>query len=96
MILHSLHTGIDILAQIELTPEAPPKSDGFLRLGRWLSWFVLLAGVCALVYGGGKFGWVQRRGTGIAEDHCRCPDRRCHRHQRRHHHDQRRRMSVHR
>ena len=65
MILHSLHTGIDILAQIELTPEAPPKSDGFLRLGRWLSWFVLLAGVCALVYGGGKFGWEKYSGGAL-------------------------------
>ncbi|OZC58610.1 hypothetical protein CH298_05945 [Rhodococcoides fascians] len=65
MILHSLHTGIDILAQIELTPEAPPKSDGFLRLGRWLLWFVVLAGVCALVYGGGKFGWEKYNGGSL-------------------------------
>ena len=62
MVIHTLQTGIDILAQIDLTPEAPPKSEGFLRPGRWLLWGVVLAGVCALVYAGGKFGWEKYSG----------------------------------
>lgn len=62
MMLHTVQSGFELLAQIDLTPEAPPKSDSFLRLGRWLMWGVLFAGVCALVYGGGKFGWEKYNG----------------------------------
>lgn len=46
----------------DLTPEAPPRSDGFLRLVRWLLWGVVLAGVAALIYAGGKFGWEKYNG----------------------------------
>ncbi|MCX5042504.1 hypothetical protein OG921_04870 [Aldersonia sp. NBC_00410] len=46
----------------DLSPEAPPGSNGFLRLIRWLMWAVLLAGVAALIFAGGKFGWEKYNG----------------------------------
>lgn len=59
--------GFHPLAQVigDLTPEAPPKSDGFLRLVRWLLWGVVLAGVAALIYAGGKFGWEKYNGGSL-------------------------------
>lgn len=51
------------LAQaVNVTPEAPPGANGFLRLIRWLMWGVVLAGVAAIIYAGGKFGWERYNG----------------------------------
>ena len=55
-------TGVMHADAINITPEAPPKSDGFLRLVRWLLWGVTLSGVAALIYAGGKFGWEKYNG----------------------------------
>lgn len=78
MILHTLTAAHDIYlansfpgsgihTQVigDITPEAPPKSDGFLRLVRWLLWGVVLAGVAALIYAGGKFGWEKYNGGSL-------------------------------
>lgn len=71
MVLETLAIGHDaatvILAQaVNVTPEAPPNSGGFLRLVRWLMWGVVLAGVAAIIYAGGKFGWEKYNG-GVLE-----------------------------
>jgi len=61
-----LATVYDTWAQIgNPTPEAPPVSDKFLQLVRYLTWFVLLAGVCAIIYAGGRFAWEKWTGGGL-------------------------------
>ncbi|WP_216897340.1 hypothetical protein [Nocardia alni] len=62
MIIHTLcHTAV--LAVDSIQPEAPPGSSQVLRLVRYLMWFVMLAGVAAMVYAGGKFGWEKWNGS---------------------------------
>ncbi len=47
-----------VLAQVtNYTPEVPPNADGLLRLVRYLMWFVLLSGVAAIIFAGGRFAW---------------------------------------
>ena len=47
-----------VLAQvINYTPEAPPNPGGIEKLVRYLMWFVLLSGVSAIIFAGGKFAW---------------------------------------
>jgi hypothetical protein len=46
-----------------LTPEAPPGSNGLLKLVRWLMWLVFLAGMAAMIFAGGKFGWEKWSGV---------------------------------
>ena len=57
------HDSVHYLAQaVNVSPEAPPGAGGFLRLLRWLMWGVVLAGVAAIIYAGGKFGWERYNG----------------------------------
>ncbi|BAD56441.1 hypothetical protein NFA_15950 [Nocardia farcinica IFM 10152] len=61
-----LAAALDTLAQIgNPTPEAPPVSDKILQLVRYLTWFVLLAGICAIIYAGGRFAWEKWTGGGL-------------------------------
>ncbi|WP_433209066.1 hypothetical protein ACQP1G_33730 [Nocardia sp. CA-107356] len=61
-----LATAYDTWAQIgNPTPEAPPVSDKFLQMVRYLTWFVLLAGICAIIYAGGRFAWEKWTGGGL-------------------------------
>ncbi|GEM30211.1 hypothetical protein ATM97_20965 [Nocardia sp. MH4] len=56
----------DTLAQIgNPTPEAPPMSDKILQLVRYFTWFILLSGVIAITYAGGKFAWEKWTGGGL-------------------------------
>ncbi len=52
-------------ATFNITPTTPPGSNGFLKLVGWLSWFAQLAGVAALIYGGGRFGWERWHGGAL-------------------------------
>lgn len=61
MILIALHE--TVLAQIgNPTPEAPPTSDKILQMVRYLTWLVLLSGVCGITYAGGRFAWEKWNG----------------------------------
>ncbi|MFF0542051.1 hypothetical protein ACWEVD_11070 [Nocardia thailandica] len=56
----------DTLAQIgNPTPEAPPLSDKILQLVRYFTWFILLSGVTAITYAGGKFAWEKWSGGSL-------------------------------
>ncbi|GAD87382.1 MULTISPECIES: hypothetical protein [Nocardia] len=56
----------DTLAQIgNPTPEAPPMSDKILQLVRYFTWFILLSGVIAITYAGGRFAWEKWTGGGL-------------------------------
>ncbi|MFC4127035.1 hypothetical protein [Nocardia rhizosphaerae] len=56
----------DTLAQLgNPTPEAPPMSDKILQLVRYFTWFILLSGVTAITYAGGKFAWEKWTGGGL-------------------------------
>ncbi|MET8874703.1 hypothetical protein [Nocardia sp. NPDC004604] len=56
MILIAVHE--TVLAQIDNpTPEAPPNSDKILQMVRYLTWLVMLSGVCGITYAGGRFAW---------------------------------------
>jgi len=55
------HTAV--LAVDSIQPEAPPGSTQVLRLVRYLMWFVMLCGVSAMIYAGGKFGWEKWNGA---------------------------------
>ncbi|MCU1641736.1 hypothetical protein [Nocardia sp.] len=57
---------VSVLAQqVTITPEAPPGSQGILKIVNWLSWFVMLAGIAALIYAGGKFAWERWHGGAV-------------------------------
>ncbi|NKY43602.1 hypothetical protein [Nocardia cerradoensis] len=57
---------IAVLAQqIPITPEAPPGSAGLTKVVNWLAWAVMLAGIAALIYAGGKFGWERWHGGAV-------------------------------
>ncbi|MRH92957.1 hypothetical protein GFY24_37015 [Nocardia sp. SYP-A9097] len=63
---HLLIESIGVLAQqVNITPEAPPGSAGILKIVNWLSWFVMLAGIAALIYAGGKFAWERWHGGAV-------------------------------
>lgn len=62
MILETLSHAV-ILAVDDIQPEAPPGSGQILRLVRYLMWFVMLCGVAAIIYAGGKFGWEKWNGS---------------------------------
>ncbi|MBF6302455.1 hypothetical protein IU459_33680 [Nocardia amamiensis] len=52
-----------VLAQTEnFAPEAPPGTEGLKMLVRWLMWFVLLSGVSAIIFAGGRFAWEKWHG----------------------------------
>ncbi|KAF0845713.1 hypothetical protein [Nocardia caishijiensis] len=53
----------DTLAQIgNPTPEAPPLSEKILQMVRYFTWFILLSGIIAITYAGGKFAWEKWTG----------------------------------
>ncbi|MBF6351044.1 MULTISPECIES: hypothetical protein [Nocardia] len=55
-----------LLAQIgNPTPEAPPLADKIMNMVQYLTWFVLLAGITAIIYAGGKFAWEKWSGGGL-------------------------------
>ncbi|WP_182348743.1 hypothetical protein [Tomitella gaofuii] len=56
---------MQILAVPDITPQAPPGADKVLNLMGWLKWGVFLAGVGALLFAGGKFGWEKWNGHPI-------------------------------
>lgn len=51
------HTGVMLTQVTNFQPEAPPGSQNLEKLVRYLVWFVLLSGVSALIFAGGKFAW---------------------------------------
>ncbi len=56
----------DTLAQIgNPTPEAPPLSGKILQMVNYLTWFILLSGVVAITFAGGKFAWEKWTGGGL-------------------------------
>ncbi|MFB7718213.1 hypothetical protein [Nocardia sp. NPDC056100] len=64
--VHFLTATVDLLAQqVNITPEPPPGSQGLLKIVNWLSWFVMLAGIAALIYAGGKFAWERWHGGAV-------------------------------
>ncbi|MFC9895935.1 hypothetical protein ACFVMC_19785 [Nocardia sp. NPDC127579] len=55
-----------VLAQVRNpSPQAPPGSEKFMQLVGYLTWFVLLSGICGIVYAGGKFAWEKWSGGGL-------------------------------
>ncbi|MCM6774416.1 hypothetical protein NDR87_14240 [Nocardia sp. CDC159] len=60
-----LTESVVVLAEIKVTPVAPPGSDGLIKIVNWLGWLVMLAGVAALMYAGGKFGWERWHGGAV-------------------------------
>ena len=58
---HDMYT--TVLAQVgNPTPETPPAADKLMKLVRYFTWFVLLSGVMAVTFGGGKFAWEKWNG----------------------------------
>lgn len=58
--------GMSLLTQqIDITPTRPPGADKFTNLVGYLSWLVGLAGIAALIYAGGKFGWERWHGGAV-------------------------------
>ncbi|MFI5778055.1 hypothetical protein [Nocardia sp. NPDC051570] len=61
---HDVYT--TVVAQVgNPTPETPPAADKLLKLVRYFTWFVLLSGVTAVTYGGGKFAWEKWNGGAL-------------------------------
>ncbi|MEV5835372.1 hypothetical protein [Nocardia sp. NPDC052112] len=57
---------ITVLAdQIPVTPKAPPGSEKLINIVNYLSWLVMVAGIAALIYAGGKFGWERFHGGAL-------------------------------
>lgn len=69
MILHAvMDTYNTVVAQPQfgtVQPEAPPGSNGILRLIRWLMWFVMLSGMTGIIYAGGRFAWEKWNGGAL-------------------------------
>ncbi|MFD5179396.1 hypothetical protein ACFWM1_26555 [Nocardia sp. NPDC058379] len=65
--MHSLlQASADLVAQLSNpTPQAPPMSDKIVQLVRYFTWFILLSGVIAITYAGGKFAWEKWTGGGL-------------------------------
>ncbi|MEU6559257.1 hypothetical protein [Nocardia nova] len=66
--IHTVIDGIAVLAQdspIKITPTTPPGSAGLTKVVGWLAWAVMLAGIAALIYAGGKFGWERWHGGAV-------------------------------
>ncbi|MVU80600.1 hypothetical protein GPX89_25540 [Nocardia sp. ET3-3] len=68
MILTATH---ELLIQIQHaqifnpTPEQPPVADKLLKLVRYFTWFVLLSGILAITYAGGRFAWEKWSGGAV-------------------------------
>ncbi|MFE9324174.1 hypothetical protein ACIHDR_11635 [Nocardia sp. NPDC052278] len=57
---------LNVLAQqINITPTKPPGAPQLINLVNYLSWIVMLAGIAALIYAGGKFGWERFHGGAV-------------------------------
>ena len=57
---------VTVLAQeIKITPTAPPGASQVINLVNYLAWFVTLAGITAIIYAGGKFGWERWHGGAV-------------------------------
>lgn len=56
---------IVLAQQITVTPVSPPGADKLVNLVNYLSWIVMLAGIAALIYAGGKFGWERFHGGAV-------------------------------
>jgi len=55
-----------VLAQVgNPTPEAPPMSDKILQMTRYFTWFVLLSGIAAITFAGGRFAWEKWSGGAL-------------------------------
>jgi hypothetical protein len=67
MILAAVHDTYNVVvAQVgNPTPEAPPMADKVMQLGRYFTWMILLSGVTAITYGGGRFAWEKWNGGGL-------------------------------
>ncbi|MGW4368087.1 hypothetical protein ACWEKT_20830 [Nocardia takedensis] len=62
----AVETAANIVAQeITITPSSPPGSDLIVNLVNYLAWLVSLAGIAALIYAGGKFGWERFHGGSV-------------------------------
>ncbi|WP_378741160.1 hypothetical protein [Nocardia brasiliensis] len=63
---YAVGEALTVLAQeIKITPVNPPQMDKFVNLVNYLAWFVSLAGIAAVIYGGGKFGWERWHGGAV-------------------------------
>ncbi|MBF6339741.1 hypothetical protein IU450_28200 [Nocardia abscessus] len=63
---YAVGEALTVLAQeIPITPVAPPGANKLINLVNYLSWIVMLAGIAALVYAGGKFGWERFHGGAV-------------------------------
>ncbi|MFC9964379.1 hypothetical protein [Nocardia ignorata] len=61
-----LAAGSDLLTQLHNpSPQAPPLSEKILQMVRYLTWFILLSGIVAITYAGGKFAWEKWTGGGL-------------------------------
>ncbi|MFF0528709.1 hypothetical protein ACFYT3_31655 [Nocardia amikacinitolerans] len=64
--VHAVGETLTVLAQqITITPKEPPGAPALVNLVNYLSWLVMLAGVAALIYAGGKFGWERWHGGAV-------------------------------
>lgn len=64
--LSALADSMSVLAQqITVNPTRPPGGDKLTNLVGYLSWLVMLAGIAALIYAGGKFGWERWHGGAV-------------------------------
>ncbi|WP_067859942.1 hypothetical protein [Nocardia shimofusensis] len=60
------HTVVTVWAQeINITPTAPPGANKVITLVNFMAWFVTLAGIAAVIYAGGKFGWERWHGGSV-------------------------------
>ncbi|MEV0245575.1 hypothetical protein AB0H76_03180 [Nocardia sp. NPDC050712] len=58
--------GSAVLAQVgNPEPLAPPIADKFQQMVSYFTWFVLLAGIVAIIFAGGKFAWEKWTGGGL-------------------------------
>ncbi|MFI6041962.1 hypothetical protein ACIA8C_10025 [Nocardia sp. NPDC051321] len=62
---HAVSEALTFLAEIQITPTSPPEMGKFVNLVNYLAWFVSLAGIAAVIYGGGKFGWERFHGGAV-------------------------------
>lgn len=64
MIMLAVHEVI--LAQISNpVPETPPLADKIMKLVHYFTWFMLLSGITAITYAGGRFAWEKWSGSSL-------------------------------
>ncbi len=65
-VLTAVSESASLLTQeIKVNPTVPPGGEKLTNLVGYLSWLVILAGVTALTYAGGKFGWERWHGGAV-------------------------------